>query len=243
MKIVRRGALPVGGDSGLLDIRARAMAPQDRPKGQSLGQVREENIWPRWVDAVLAFVDLEALAPLRVVIDAANGMAGVDAAPASSSGSRSRPCAYFFEPDGTFPNHEPNPLLPENREFIIGKTLEERRRPRRRLRRRRRPLLLRRRHRRVRPRRLRHGAARRVDPGEGARREDHLRRPGELGRPGDDRARRRRRRSSTASATPSSSTACARKAPRSAARSPATTTSATSRRPTRASCRSCSCSS
>jgi phosphomannomutase len=120
MKIVRRGALPVGGDSGLLDIRTRAMAPQDRSEGQSLGQVREEDIWPRWVDAVLAFVDLEALAPLRVVIDAANGMAGV-MLPRVLERLPIEAVPYFFEPDGTFPNHEPNPLLPENREFIIAK--------------------------------------------------------------------------------------------------------------------------
>ena len=117
------------------------------------------------------------------------------------------------------------------------------RRPRGRVRRRRRPLLLRRRHRRVRPGRLRHRAARRVGAREGAGREGDLRRPRELGRAGDDRARRRRCRWSTASATRSSSTGCARRAPSSAARSRRTTTSATSRRPTRASSRSCSCSS
>src|SRR5947199_7603893 len=67
MKIVRRGALPVGGDSGLLDIRARAMALEDGPEGQSRGQVRQENIWPRWVDAVLSFIHVDAVKPLRVV--------------------------------------------------------------------------------------------------------------------------------------------------------------------------------
>src|SRR5204862_6616073 len=77
LKIVRRGALPVGGDSGLLDIRTRAMALEDVPKGQTPGQVREENIWPRWVGAVLSFIDVDAVKPLRVVIDAANGMGGV----------------------------------------------------------------------------------------------------------------------------------------------------------------------
>ena len=149
----------------------------------------------------------------------------------------------YFEPDGTFPNHEPNPLLPENREFIVAQDARGGRRPRRRVRRRRRPLLLRRRHGRVRPRRLRHGAARRVDAREGAGREDHLRRARQLGGARDGRGGRRHRRSSTASATRSSSTACARRTPSSAARSRATTTSATSPRPTRASSRSCSCSS
>jgi phosphomannomutase len=124
MKIVRRGALPVGGDSGLLDIRTRAMALEDRSEGQSLGHVRRENIWPRWVDAVLSFIDVDAVKPLRVVIDAANGMGGVMLPPVLERLPIDA-VPYFFEPDGTFPNHEPNPLLPENREFIIEKLREE----------------------------------------------------------------------------------------------------------------------
>ena len=74
MKIVRRGALPVGGDSGLLDVRDRATAGGWRDAQR--GEVREEDIWQRFVDRVLSFVDVDALKPLRVVIDAANGMAG-----------------------------------------------------------------------------------------------------------------------------------------------------------------------
>ncbi len=74
MKIVRRGALPVGGESGLLDVRDRAVAAAWRDA--TPGTVRPEDIWDRFVDRVLSFVDLDALRPLRVVIDAANGMAG-----------------------------------------------------------------------------------------------------------------------------------------------------------------------
>jgi len=124
MKIVRRGALPVGGDSGLLDIRTRAMAIDDVPRGQTPGHVRKDDIWPRWVDAVLAFIDIEAVKPLRVVIDAANGMGGVMLPPVLER-LPIEAVRYFFEPDGTFPNHEPNPLLPENREFIIEKVRAE----------------------------------------------------------------------------------------------------------------------
>src|SRR3989442_11169149 len=77
MKIVRRGALPVGGDSGLLDIRTRAVEKGSDPvRGQTLGAVTPHDIWPAYVDRVLSFVDVSAIAPLRVVIDAANGMAG-----------------------------------------------------------------------------------------------------------------------------------------------------------------------
>jgi phosphomannomutase len=124
MKIVRRGALPVGGESGLLDVRDKALAITEKSQVGSPGRVQQYDIWPAYVERVLSFIDVEALNPLRVVIDAANGMAGVMLPPVLEKlPIDARP--YFFEPDGSFPNHEPNPLLPENREFIISKTLEE----------------------------------------------------------------------------------------------------------------------
>ena len=125
MKIVRRGALPVGGDSGLLDIRDRAMSLGDVSEGQSLGHVQEYDVWPAYVERVLSFVDVSAIKPLRVVIDAANGMAGAMLPPVLER-LPIEAIRYYFEPDGTFPNHEPNPLLPENREFIVERTTSER---------------------------------------------------------------------------------------------------------------------
>lgn len=122
MKIVRRGALPVGGESGLLEVRRRALTGFAEPRRR--GRVSEEDVWPAYVERVLSFVDTQALRPLRVVIDAANGIAGamltpvLDRLPVEAT-------RFLFEPDGTFPNHEPNPLLPENREFIVRKTLEQ----------------------------------------------------------------------------------------------------------------------
>jgi phosphomannomutase len=83
------------------------------------------DIWPRFVDRVLAFIDVNALRPLRVVIDAANGMAGVMLPRVLERLPQVEAVRYFFEPDGTFPNHEPNPLLEENREFIVRTTREE----------------------------------------------------------------------------------------------------------------------
>jgi phosphomannomutase len=122
MKIVRRGALPVGGDSGLPEIRERALAGFGERKPR--GEVREEDVWPGYRERVLSFVDPSAVRPLRVVIDAANGMAGAMLPPVLERlPVDARP--FFFEPDGAFPNHEPNPLLPENREFVVAKTLEE----------------------------------------------------------------------------------------------------------------------
>ena len=124
MKIVRRGALPVGGDSGLLDVRDRALALQDTARCQAPGRVRKENVYPAFVERVLSFIDVDAVRPLRVVIDAANGMAGAMLPPLLERLPIDA-VRCFFEPDGAFPNHEPNPLLPENREFVVAKVLEE----------------------------------------------------------------------------------------------------------------------
>src|SRR6266567_8327346 len=75
MKIVRAGALPVGGDSGLPEIRDLAMAGV-RPRTGPAGTVEPYDIWPGYVERVLSFVDPEAIDKLKIVIDAANGMAG-----------------------------------------------------------------------------------------------------------------------------------------------------------------------
>jgi phosphomannomutase len=130
LKLVRRGALPVGGESGLLDVRDRARSERPSTGNRYLdesvtkGSVERYDIWPAYVDRVLSFVDVDAIEPLRVVIDAANGMAGTMLPPVLER-LPVEAVRCYFEPDGSFPNHEPNPLLPENREFIVGKTLEE----------------------------------------------------------------------------------------------------------------------
>ena len=241
MKIVRAGALPVGGDSGLLDVRDRALR-RTAARGQRGASASSRGHLAGFVERVLSFVDVDAIKPLRVVIDAANGMAGamlppvlerlpIDAVPLLLRAGRHLP--------------EPRAEPAAAREPRVHRPQDARggRRPRRRLRRRRRPLLLRRRHRRVRPRRLRDRAARRVDPREGARRQGHLRRARELGGPRDDRAGRRRparqpRRPRVHQAPHARGGRGLRR--RGLRR---TTTSATSRRPTPASSRSCSCSS
>ena len=124
MKIVRRGALPVGGDSGLAEIRALAEAGFGAVERH--GEVSQEDVLDGFVHKVLSFIDLEAVSPLRVVVDAANGMAGVMLPPVLDRLPQLDVVRCYFEPDGSFPNHEPNPLLPENREFIVAKVREER---------------------------------------------------------------------------------------------------------------------
>jgi len=123
MKIVRRGALPVGGESGLLDVRDRAVRGEWRDARR--GSIAEEDIWDGFVARVLGFIDVDALRPLRVVVDAANGMAGVMLPPVLDRLPQVEAVRCYFEPDGTFPNHEPNPLLEENRDFIVRTTRDE----------------------------------------------------------------------------------------------------------------------
>jgi phosphomannomutase len=123
MKIVRRGALPVGSESGLLEVRDRAMRADWRPATR--GSVEQVDVWDGFVSRVLGFVDASAIAPLKIVVDAANGMAGMMLPRVLERLPQVEVVRSYFEPDGSFPNHEPNPLLPENREFIIRRTREE----------------------------------------------------------------------------------------------------------------------
>jgi phosphomannomutase len=123
LKIVREGALPVGGESGLFAIRDRALAHAGAAPWNR-GEESYFDIYPAFVEKVLSFVDVGAIAPLRVVVDAANGMAGAMLPPVLER-LPIETVRCYFEPDGTFPNHAPNPLLPENREFITRKTRDE----------------------------------------------------------------------------------------------------------------------
>jgi phosphomannomutase len=126
-KIVRRGALPVGGDSGLLEIRDRALSLQGGDRGQTpdvAGDVERRDVYGGFVQKVMSFIDPDAVERLRIVIDAANGMAGAMLPPILERLPIDA-VHCFFEPNGNFPNHEPNPLLPENREFIVRKVVEE----------------------------------------------------------------------------------------------------------------------
>ena len=93
MKIVRRGALPVGGESGLLDVRDRAVSGGQAPGPGSPGHVEPYDIWPAFLERVLSFVDLAALQPLQGRDRRRERDGRRDARRPCSSGCRSRPCA------------------------------------------------------------------------------------------------------------------------------------------------------
>ena len=123
MKIVRRGALPVGSDSGLDRIKERALGRQQPPVATP-GAVSQRDVYAEFHDRVAGFIDPAAVRPLRVVLDGCNGMIGPMIGPVLER-LPVRTSAHNFDPDGHFPNHEPNPLLEENREFIIEQVRRE----------------------------------------------------------------------------------------------------------------------
>ena len=89
------------------------------------GEITPLDVWPGFVDKVLSFVDVDAIAPLRIVVDAANGMAGAMLPPVLERLPQVEVVRCYFDPDGTFPNHEPNPLLEENRALHRREDAEE----------------------------------------------------------------------------------------------------------------------
>jgi phosphomannomutase len=125
IKMVRSGALPLSGDAGIGDIRD--MIAQDRlpPPASRPGSVTRRDVLPRYIEKVLSFIDVSVIKPFTVVLDAGSGMAGLVAPPLFDR----LPCKttrLCFKVDGTFPNHEANPLLEENRRDITDEVIRQR---------------------------------------------------------------------------------------------------------------------
>jgi phosphomannomutase len=129
-KLVREGAIALSGDEGIQDIRRTIEDGLDTLKGassdggtQALGTPQEVDVYEEFQAAALAMIDPEAVKPLKVVVDGGNGMAGPMVGPLLE-GLGLDLIETYWTPDGNFPDHEPNPLLPENRTFIIEKVRE-----------------------------------------------------------------------------------------------------------------------
>ncbi len=124
-KLVREGAIALSGDAGIQDIRRTIAAGLGEAGGRDgFGSVEEVEIYKDFQADALKFIDPAAVKPLRVVVDGGNGMAGPMVGPLLEQLGLDLITAYWT-PDGEFPDHEPNPLLPENREFIMRKVVEE----------------------------------------------------------------------------------------------------------------------
>jgi phosphomannomutase len=122
VKLVREGALALSGDTGITAIRDLILEGLgDAPGG---GGDEDVDIAPEFGERALSFIDTEALRPMKVVVDGGNGMAGQMVGPLLDRFDLDLITTYWA-PDGNFPDHEPNPLLPENRQFIIDRVRSE----------------------------------------------------------------------------------------------------------------------
>jgi phosphomannomutase len=121
-KLVKRGAIALSGDSGIGELRDIVTSGEPgEPAGS--GRIEREDVGDAFREAALGYIDPARVGELRVVVDGGNGMAGPMVGPLLDSFPIEQVKTYW-EPDGELPDHEPNPLLPENREFIVAKVRE-----------------------------------------------------------------------------------------------------------------------
>jgi phosphomannomutase len=119
-KLVREGAIALSGDTGIQDIRR--LIESGLPESSSEGSIEQIDLYGEFHETVLKFIDPSVIRPLKVVVDGGNGMAGPVAGPLLERLGLDL-IETCWTPDGNFPEHEPNPLLPENRRFIIDRVL------------------------------------------------------------------------------------------------------------------------
>lgn len=123
LKVVRKEGIPVSEDTGLKDIENLAFAG-DFPKPARTGEIRTKDVMEDYVNHLLTYIDVEALKPLHLVVNAGNGCAGL----AFERLKKHLPLRFtemFMNPDGSFPSGVPNPMLEENRKVTIEKVKEE----------------------------------------------------------------------------------------------------------------------
>lgn len=123
MKLVLRGPVAVTSESGLFEIR-NLISEGPLPPSATQGKVTQVDYMEEWKKKVQSLVDVAALKPLKVVIDAGNGMAG-KLAPRGFEGLPFKVTPLFFELDGAFPNHVPNPLIESNNKKLVETVLSE----------------------------------------------------------------------------------------------------------------------
>jgi phosphomannomutase len=123
VKLVREGALALSGDTGILEIRDVIAA--GLPPAPGGGSAEEVDLYAAFHEKAMTFIDPSALRSLRVVLDGGNGMAGPMVGPILEQLPGLELVPTYWVPDGEFPDHEPNPLLEENRQFIIDKVRSE----------------------------------------------------------------------------------------------------------------------
>src|SRR5258707_6717866 len=122
MKFCRAQAFPISLDSGLADIRDLALRG-NFPEPAAKGQVKTRDVLDDYIAHVLSFIDVSKIKPLKVVIDAGNGMAGM-VVPRVFMHLPCELVPLYFELDGSFPNHPASPIEPANTEELRRKVRE-----------------------------------------------------------------------------------------------------------------------
>jgi phosphomannomutase len=125
IKMVRAEALPLSGDAGIGDIRDMIAGDRLPPPAAQPGRLTSRSVLDGYVDKVMSFIDPAIIKPFNVVLDAGSGMAGL-VAPMLFDRLPCRTTKLCFEVDGTFPNHEANPLIEENRQDITAEVVRQR---------------------------------------------------------------------------------------------------------------------
>jgi len=123
-KLVREGAFPLSGDAGINDIRDMIMSGELPPPSANRGTITKKEVLDRYVEHVMTFIDPSVITPFNVVLDAGSGT-GAIAAPAIFDRLPCRTTRLCFEIDGSFPNHEANPLIEDNRRDIVEAVVRE----------------------------------------------------------------------------------------------------------------------
>jgi phosphomannomutase len=124
IKMVRKEAFPLSGDAGIGDIRDMISAGQIPSPAAVRGTVSSANVVEDYITKVLSFIDVTKIQPFTVVLDAGNGIAGF-VAPKLFEHLPCKTTRLCFEVDGTFPNHEANPLIEENRRDIVERVIQD----------------------------------------------------------------------------------------------------------------------
>ena len=123
-KLVKRGAIALSGDAGIGDVARYASEGEPGSAAEPRGDYLQIDVGEDYRRAAARFVDMGAVTGRKVVLDGGNGMAGPTVGPLLDRLPIEQVQTYWT-PDGEFPGHEPNPLLPENRTFIVKKVLSE----------------------------------------------------------------------------------------------------------------------
>ena len=122
-KMVKREAFPLSGEAGIKEMKEMILAGAIPEPSAARGSLEERNVLERYTEHVMGFIDPQIVKPFNVVLDAGSGIAGL-VAPLLFDRLPCRTSRLCFEVDGTFPNHEANPLIEENRRDITAKVIE-----------------------------------------------------------------------------------------------------------------------